>query len=54
MQVKKQQLESYVEQMAFKIGKGVRQGCISSLCLLCEMSGWMNHRQNQDFWEKYK
>ena len=32
-----------MEQMAFKIGKGVHQGCISSLCLLCEMPGWMNH-----------
>ena len=35
----------------FKIGKGVRQGCILSSCLLTymqstsrEMSGWMTHK----------
>ena len=38
----------------FQIGKGVRQGCILSLCLFniyteyistsCEMSGWMAHK----------
>ena len=38
----------------FKIGKGVHQGCILSLCLFntyteyistsCEMSGWMAHK----------
>ena len=35
----------------FKIGKGVRQGCIVSLCLFnlyanisCKMPGWMNHK----------
>ena len=34
MQVKKQQLEPDIEQMNwFKIGKGVRQGCILSACL---------------------
>ena len=33
MQVKKQQLESYMEQDWFKIGKGVHQGCILSPCL---------------------
>ena len=34
MQVKKQQLEPDIEQMNwFKIGKGVRQGCILSTCL---------------------
>ena len=35
MQVKKQQLEPGIEQWTdwFKIGKGVRQGCILSTCL---------------------
>ena len=33
MQVKKQQLDPDMEQDWFKIGKGVRQGCISSPCL---------------------
>ena len=33
MQVKKQQLELDMEQDWFQIGKGVRQGCILSLCL---------------------
>ena len=34
MQVKKQQLEPDIEQQAgSQIGKGVRQGCILSLCL---------------------
>ena len=35
----------------FKIGKGIHQSCILSLCLLtcmqstpCEMPGWMNHK----------
>ena len=32
MQVKKQQLELNMEQLTFKIGKGVRQGCILSPC----------------------
>ena len=33
MQIKKQQLELDMEQHWFQIGKGVRQGCISSPCL---------------------
>ena len=34
MQVKKQQLELYMEQEnKFQIGKGIRQGCILSPCL---------------------
>ena len=33
MQVRKQQLELYIEQDWFQIGKGVCQGCILSLCL---------------------
>ena len=53
MQVKKQQLELDVEQQTdwFQIGKGVRQGCILSPCLLtymqstsCKMPGWMEHK----------
>ena len=34
MQVKKQQLGMDIEQQTFQIGKGVRQGCILSPCLL--------------------
>ena len=33
MQVKKQQLEPYIEQDWFQIGKGIWQGCILSPCL---------------------
>ena len=33
MQVKKQQLEPYIEQDWFQIGKGIWQGCTSSPCL---------------------
>ena len=33
MQVKKQQLQPYLEQLMFKIKKGVRQGCTLSPCL---------------------
>ena len=33
MQVRKQQLELYMEQDWFQIGKGVHQGCILSPCL---------------------
>ena len=33
MQVKKQQLKPDMEQQIGKIGKGVHQGCILSLCL---------------------
>ena len=33
MHVKKQQLESDMEQQTFQIGKGVRQGCILPPCL---------------------
>ena len=41
-----------------KIGKGLRQGCILSLCLFnlnavqstsCEMPGWMNHKLESRF-----
>ena len=61
MQVKKQQLELDMEQDLFQTGKGVRQGCILSLCLfnlyaeyimrntgLDEAQDW-----NQDCREKY-
>ena len=34
MQVRKQQLEPDMKQQFFQIGKGVRQGCILSPCLL--------------------
>ena len=33
MQVKKQQLELNMKKLEFKIGKGIRQGCISLPCL---------------------
>ena len=33
MQVMKQQLQPYLEQLMFKIKKGVRQGCTLSPCL---------------------
>ena len=33
MQVKKQQLEPYIEQDWFQIGKGIWQGCTLSPCL---------------------
>ena len=33
MQIRKQQLELDMEQQWFQIGKGVREGCILSLCL---------------------
>ena len=33
MQAKKQQLEPDMKQDWFKVGKGVHQGCILSLCL---------------------
>ena len=51
MQVKKQQLKPDMKQQIwFKIGKGVRQGCILSRCLnymqslSCEMPDWMKHK----------
>ena len=34
MKVRKQQLELGMEQDWFQIGKGVRQGCVLSLCLV--------------------
>ena len=52
MQVKKQQLEPYMEQpTGSKIGKGKHQSCILSSCLLnlyadylCKMPDLMNHK----------
>ena len=52
MQVKKQQLEPYMEQLTgSKLGKEYDKGVYChSICLtsmqntLCEMPGWMNHK----------
>ena len=52
IQVKKQQLEPYMEQpTGSKIEKGKHQSCILSSCLLnlqadisCKILGWMNHK----------
>ena len=48
MQVRKQQLELYMEQDWFQIGKGVHRSCILSPCLFnfyaeqsCKIPGWM-------------
>ena len=45
----------------FQVGKGVRQGCIQSPCLLtsiqsisCKMLVWIKHSWNQDYWEKHQ
>ena len=48
----------------FQIGKGVRQGCILSLCLfnlynlyaeyIMRNAGWKKHSCNQDCREKYQ
>ena len=50
MQVNKQQLEPDMEQWTVKIGKGVCQGCILSVCLSdmqstsCRTLGWMKYK----------
>jgi len=45
----------------FTIGKGVGQNYVLSPCLFnfyantsCEMPGWMNHKLESNFWEKYQ
>ena len=45
----------------FKVGKGVRQGCILPPCLfnvyveyIMQNASWMNTSWNQDCWEKYQ
>ena len=45
----------------FKTGKGVRQAVYCHPAYLtsmqstsCEMQAWMNHKLNQDCWEKYQ
>ena len=52
MQVKKERLELYMEQLTdLRIGKGEGQGCILSPCLfnvyaeyVIQKPGWMNHK----------
>ena len=45
----------------FQIGKGVYQGCILSSCLfkfcakyIMRNAGWMKHKLESRFWEKYQ
>ena len=48
MQVRKQQLERHGTTDWFQIGKGVRQGCILSLCLYAEYimrNAWLDEGQ---------
>ena len=62
MKIKKQQLESDMEQRtSSKLGKEydkavychpVYLACMQSAT--CEMPGWMNHKLDQDFREKYQ
>ena len=62
MQVKKQQLELYMEQQAgHKPGKEDFKAVYCHPAYLtymqstsCEMPGWMKHNWNQNWWEKYQ
>ena len=62
MQVKKQQLEPDMEQWTgFKLLKEYAKGAhchpTDSTCMQntsCEMSGWMKHKLESRFWEKYQ
>ena len=62
MQVKKQQLEPDMEQWTgSELGKEYEKAGYCHLAYLtsmqttsCEMPGGMNHKQNQDCWEKYQ
>ena len=62
MQVKKQQLESDMEQWTgSKLGKKYVKAVYYQPAYLmymqhisCEMPGWMKPRWNEDFWEKYQ
>ena len=61
MQAKKQQLEPDMKQDWFKVGKGVHQGCILSLCLfnfyaeyIMRNPGLEETSWNQDCQEKYR
>ena len=60
--MKKQQLELDIEKWTgSKLGKEYDKAVYCHLAYLtsmqttsCEMPGWMNHKQNQDCWEKYQ
>ena len=59
MQVKKQQLEPDMEQQTVKIGKGVHQGYILSLCLFNLYAEYSMKNARVDeapagCWEKYQ
>ena len=49
------------QQTSSKLGKGYDESAYSHLAYLaymhvisCEMMGWMNHKGNQNCWEKYQ
>ena len=62
MRVKKQQLEPHMEQwtvseVANKYDKAAYCHCVYLIYIQntsCEMLGWMNHRLESRFWEKYQ
>ena len=62
IQVKKQQLEHYMEQLTgSKLGKEYDKAVYCHPvyltymgCTSCEMPGWMNHKWESRLWEKYQ